>query len=181
MSNKNRNLIWIDLEMTGLDPDKNRIIEIATIVTDENLSVLCNGLDIVINQSNTQLSIMDKWNINTHTKNGLIEEVKSSVINEKTAENFTISFLKNWVNKKCSPMCGNNVYQDRLFLKKYMPSLEEYFHYRYIDVSSIKELLSRWNPDLSIEYAKKYKHRALSDIKESILELNYYRNNFIKH
>ncbi|MFP3014207.1 MAG: oligoribonuclease [Arsenophonus sp.] len=178
MENSENNLIWIDLEMTGLDPEQNRIIEIATIVTDSNLTILSEGPVISIHQSDNELR-MDEWNIKTHTKSGLINRVKCSQYNEKRAESVTISFLEKWLPKGVSPICGNSVAQDRRFLFKYMPELEKYFHYRYLDVSSLKELARRWKPDIFIGFTKKNTHQALEDIRESIAELVYYRQNFI--
>ncbi|BBA85332.1 oligoribonuclease [endosymbiont of Sipalinus gigas] len=171
----NKNLIWIDLEMTGLDPNICTIIEIATLITDYNLNILAKGPDLIIHQSNEKLSVMDKWNINTHTNSGLLNKVKNSNINEKYAEYKTIDFISKWVNYKKSPMCGNNVSHDRRFLYKYMPDLENYFHYRHLDVSSIKELIKICKPDSLINFKKKNLHRALSDIYESIKELIFYK------
>lgn len=179
MINKN-NLIWIDLEMTGLNPEENRIIEIATIVTNSNLSILSEGPVIAIYQSKEQLSIMDKWNINTHTKSGLISRVKSSKFNEKKAESMTISFLEKLVPIGVSPICGNTVAQDRRFLFKYMPKLEKYFHYRYLDVSSLKELVKRWKPNVLKKFDKKNTHKAIEDVRESISELIFYRKHVFK-
>ncbi|WMY96907.1 MAG: oligoribonuclease [Arsenophonus sp.] len=178
MLNKN-NLIWIDLEMTGLDPEKNRIIEIATVVTNSTLNILAEGPVISIKQSEKQLLLMNEWNQKNHNKNGLIKKVELSQYDEKKAELATILFLKKWVPIGVSPICGNSVAQDRRFLFKYMPTLEKYFHYRYLDVSSLKELAFRWKPNILIGFRKKKTHRALEDIKESIAELAYYRKNFI--
>ncbi|WMY96590.1 MAG: oligoribonuclease [Arsenophonus sp.] len=178
MLNKN-NLIWIDLEMTGLDPEKNRIIEIATVVTNSKLNILAEGPVISIKQSEKQLLFMNEWNQKIHNKSGLIKKVQLSKYDEKKAELATISFLEKWVPIGVSPICGNSVAQDRRFLFKYMPTLEKYFHYRYLDVSSLKELVFRWKPSILIGFTKKETHRALADIKESIAELAYYRKNFI--
>ncbi|BGI50859.1 MAG: oligoribonuclease [Arsenophonus endosymbiont of Ceratovacuna japonica] len=180
MVNSNKNLIWIDLEMTGLDPQQDRIIEIATIVTDLNLIILSEGPVIAIHQSMEQISLMNEWNIKTHTKNGLIDRIKFSQYDERKAELVTIEFLKKWLPSGVSPICGNSVAQDRRFLFKYMPDLERYFNYRYLDVSTLKELVSRWHPDILYYFRKKNTHKALEDIKESIAELSYYRKHFIK-
>ncbi len=178
-SNNNINLIWIDLEMTGLNPECNRIIEIATLVTDINLNILDEGPNIVLYQKDKYILNMDKWNYKTHLKNGLIKKVKNSKFNELIAQNLTINFLKKWVIKGCSPMCGNTVYQDRRFLFKYMPILESYFSYRYIDVTTIKLLLNNWIPNFN-NFIKLNKHIALLDIKESINELLFYKQFFKK-
>lgn len=179
MVNSNNNLIWIDLEMTGLDPQQDRIIEIATIVTDSNLTILSEGPVIAIYQSEQQLSLMDEWNAKTHTESGLIDRVKSSQYDEKKAELATITFLEKWLPMGVSPICGNSVAQDRRFLFEYMPELEKYFHYRYLDVSTLKELARRWKPDILHSFTKKNSHQALEDIRESIAELAYYRQHFI--
>ncbi|HGJ5875900.1 MAG TPA: oligoribonuclease [Arsenophonus sp.] len=180
MINSKNNLIWIDLEMTGLDPEQDRIIEIATIVTDSDLTILSEGPVIVIHQSEQQLSLMDEWNVRTHTESGLIGRVKTSQYDEKKAELATIAFLEKWIPMGVSPICGNSVGQDRRFLFKYMPELEKYFHYRYIDVSTLKELARRWKPNILSGFTKKNTHKALEDIRESIAELAYYRQHFIK-
>ncbi len=174
----NDNLIWIDLEMTGLNPDINRIIEIATIVTDKNLNILAEGPNIVVYQEDKCLDSMDDWNLRVHESTGLINKVKNSLISEFDAELFTINFLKKWIPKGFSPICGSTVGQDRRFLFKYMPDLESYFHYRYIDVSSLRELFKRWFPDI-LRFYKKTAHSALLDIKHSIRELIYYRGFFV--
>ncbi len=176
----NNNLIWIDLEMTGLNLEHNKIIEIATLITDINLNILDEGPNIVIYQEDKYILNMDKWNYNTHLNSGLIEKVKNSKFNELIAEKLTINFLKKWVIKGYSPMCGNTIYQDRRFLFKYMPTLESYFNYRYIDVSTIKLLLNNWIPNFK-NFIKFNKHKALLDIKESISELMYYKNFFKKY
>lgn len=174
-----QNLIWIDLEMTGLDPDKERIIEIATIVTDKDLNILAEGPVLVIHQSNELLNNMNEWCVKTHTSNGLIERVKNSKLTERAAELQTLDFLKKWVPKGVSPICGNSVAQDKRFLVNYMPELAEYFHYRHLDVSTLKELASRWKPEILNSFEKKNTHLALDDIRESIAELAHYRNTFI--
>ncbi|MGP1931798.1 MAG: oligoribonuclease [Arsenophonus sp. ET-DL12-MAG3] len=179
MINNENNLIWIDLEMTGLDPEQDRIIEIATIVTDSNLTILSEGPVIAIYQIDKLLLMMDRWNFKIHTESGLINRVKSSKYNEKKAELATISFLKKWLPIGVSPICGNSIAQDRRFLFKYMPELEKYFHYRYLDVSTLKELVRRWKPDILLGFRKENTHQALKDIRESISELSYYRQHFI--
>ncbi|QCI24604.1 oligoribonuclease [Buchnera aphidicola (Muscaphis stroyani)] len=176
---KNNNLIWIDLEMTGLNPSVHRIIEIATLVTDSNLNVISLGPVIAVHQNQQNISLMDKWNVRVHEKNGLIKRVKTSLYDERKAEAETIVFLKKWVPIKSSPMCGNSITQDRRFLFQYMPDLENYFHYRCIDVSTLKELVSRWNPVIFKRMKKKHTHTALQDIQESIKELNFYKKNFL--
>jgi oligoribonuclease len=173
------NLIWIDLEMTGLDPEKERIIEMATIVTDSNLNMIAEGPVFAIHQSDELLSTMDNWNTKQHTGSGLVSRVKSSHITEREAEEKTIAFLKQYVPSGKSPMCGNTVYQDRRFLTRYMPALEKYFHYRLLDVSTLKELSLRWAPKIYSGLQKESKHLALDDIRESIEELKYYRANLL--
>lgn len=176
--NKN-NLIWIDLEMTGLNPNKHKIIEVAVLITNKELDILSTQPTIAIFQNDTQLKLMNLWNQNIHFKNGLINRVQKSSYNEKLAEIKTISFLKKWVPKNTSPMCGNTVSKDRQFLFKYMPTLEKYFHYRQIDVSTIKELAIRWNPQLYKKFKKINNHQALSDLYESVKELKYYQKNWL--
>ncbi|WP_044470665.1 oligoribonuclease [Mannheimia massilioguelmaensis] len=176
----NQNLIWIDLEMTGLDPEQERIIEIATIVTDKDLNILAEGPVLAIHQSDELLNKMSDWCIKTHTENGLVERVKASKLTERAAELQTLDFLKKWVPKGVSPICGNSVAQDKRFLFKYMPELADYFHYRYLDVSTLKELARRWQPEVLNGFEKKATHLALDDIRESIAELVYYREHFIK-
>lgn len=180
MSKSENNLIWIDLEMTGLDPECDRIIEIATIVTDPQLNILAEGPVIAVHQSDEQLSLMDEWNTRTHTASGLVERVKVSSYDDNSAQKATLEFLEKWVPKGVSPICGNSVGQDRRFLYRYMPELEQYFHYRYLDVSTLKELARRWKPEILEGFKKKNTHQALDDIRESIAELAYYRNTFIK-
>ena len=178
MKNK-MNLIWLDLEMTGLSVESERIIEIATIVTDPFLNILAEGPVFAIHQSEDILSKMDEWNTRQHGKSGLISRVKESLITEEQAEKETIDFLKQYVDKGDSPLCGNSICLDRRFLLRYMPNLAYYFHYRQIDVSSIKELVARWKPELLSSLKKDSKHLALDDIKDSINELAYYREHFI--
>ncbi len=174
------NLIWIDLEMTGLDPKRDRIIEIATLVTDANLNVLAEGPVMAVYQSEAQLGLMDEWNVRTHTGSGLVERVKASTFDENAAQQATIEFLKKWVPAGKSPICGNSVGQDRRFLFNYMPELEAYFHYRYLDVSTLKELARRWKPEILAGFTKQGTHQALDDIRESVAELAYYRQHFIQ-
>lgn len=180
MSKSENNLIWIDLEMTGLDPERDRIIEIATIVTDSELNILAEGPVIAVHQSDEQLALMDDWNVRTHTASGLVERVKQSRFADAQAEKATIDFLEQWVPAGKSPICGNSVGQDRRFLFRYMPELEKYFHYRYLDVSTLKELARRWKPEMLSGFSKKNTHQALDDIRESIAELVYYREHFIQ-
>ena len=175
---KKTNLVWIDLEMTGLSPQNDRIIEIASIVTDIHLNVVAQGPAMVIHQSDERLDGMDDWNTKTHTENGLIDLVRSSIIDEDEAQRKTLAFLKKFATKKRSPLCGNAVCQDRRFLDRYMPEVSNYLHYRHLDVSTIKELAKRWRPDLTVEKQKNSNHRALDDILASIKELQHYRDNF---
>ena len=177
--NKKTNLIWIDLEMTGLVPEKDNIIEIATIVTDADLNVLAEGPSIAIHQDNKHLDSMDEWNTRQHNKSGLVQRVKESKISINEAEKQTLDFLMKYVDPDASPMCGNSICQDRRFLSNYMPKLEKFFHYRHIDVSTLKELAIRWKPDVVTTSFKQSKHLALSDIYDSINELKYYREHFI--
>ena len=172
------NLIWIDLEMTGLDPNKERIIEIATLVTDSDLNILAEGPNLVIAQPIGFLDGMDEWNQNQHGSSGLIEEVKNSNVTIQVAEIDTLEFISKYVGEKVSPMCGNTVSHDRRFLSKYMPRLESYFNYRHIDVSSFKEAAVRWMNEAQV-YEKKGSHRALGDIKESVAELKFYKELFM--
>ena len=172
------NLIWIDLEMTGLDPDKEKIIEIATLVTDSDLNIVAEGPNLIISQAKEILDSMDEWNQNQHGKSGLIEEVIESNITEQAAEIETLDFISKYVGEKISPMCGNTVSHDRRFLSKYMPRLEAYFNYRHIDVSSFKEVAVRWMNEAQV-YEKKGSHRALGDIKESVEELKFYKKIFM--
>ncbi len=174
------NLIWVDLEMTGLDPETDRIIEVAVVVTDANLNVLAEGPVYAIHQSDAVLNGMDAWNKGTHGRSGLIDRVKASNITEAMAEDALIDFLIDYVPKGKSPMCGNTICQDRRFMAKTMPRLEAFFHYRNLDVSTLKELARRWKPELIDGFKKQQKHTALADIMESIDELKYYREHFIK-
>ncbi len=180
MTQDSQHLIWIDLEMTGLDPDRDLIIEIATIVTDKNLNILAEGPVLAVHQSDEALAAMDEWNQTHHGQSGLIERVKASTINDQEAERLTLEFLEHWLPKNTSPMCGNSIGQDKRFLYRYMPNLEAFFHYRSIDVSTVKELAARWAPEVKDGFNKESKHQALDDIIESIEELRYYREHFIK-
>jgi oligoribonuclease len=180
MTQDSQHLIWIDLEMTGLNPDTDLIIEIATIVTDKNLNIVAQGPVLALHQSDEALAAMDEWNQTHHGQSGLIDRVKASTINNAEAERLTIEFLKHWVPENSSPICGNSIGQDRRFLYRYMPKLEAYFHYRSIDVSTLKELAARWAPEVKDGFNKESTHQALDDIIESIEELRYYREHFIK-
>ena len=174
------NLIWIDLEMTGLDPEKERIIEIATIVTDSKLNILAEGPAMAVHQGDALLNAMDDWNTEQHGGSGLVKRVRESTITERHAERETIDFLRQWVPEGASPMCGNSIGQDRRFLVKYMPQLEAYFHYRNLDVSSVKELARRWRPDVLEGVKKHSSHLAMDDIRDSINELIHYREHFFR-
>ena len=180
LTKSDQNLVWIDCEMTGLDPQTERLIEIAVIVTGPKLEPRIEGPVLVIHQSNEQLDKMDAWNKGTHGKSGLIEKVKSSVLTESQAENELLEFIGRYVPKASSPMCGNSIGQDRRFLVKYLPRLEAFFHYRNLDVSTLKELAKRWRPDVFSAFKKQQKHTALADVHESIDELIHYRENFLK-
>ena len=176
MPTKSKNMIWIDLEMTGLEPENHKVIEIATVVTDSQLNILSEGPVFAINQPESELAKMDDWCVRTHTRNGLLKRVKESNMKEEDAAAQTVAFLNQWVKKGDSPICGNSVGQDRRFLVRYMPELNDYFHYRCIDVSTIRELISRWKPDaLDKAHKRSGAHLALEDIRDSISELKYYR------
>jgi len=175
-----QNLIWIDLEMTGLNPDSDVIIEMATIVTDSQLNVLAEGPVIAVHQSDEILAGMDEWNTRQHGGSGLTQRVRESTILTAEAEALTLAFLEQWVPKGKSPICGNSICQDRRFLYRHMPTLEAYFHYRNLDVSTLKELAARWSPEIMSGFKKGGTHLALDDIRESIAELRYYREHFIK-
>lgn len=179
MSVSDTNLIWVDLEMTGLIPENDVIIEIASVVTDANLNVLATGPVYAINQPKSRLDAMDDWNTRQHGSSGLTERVISSDITTAQAEQETIEFLREWVPEGVSPMCGNSIGQDRRFMVRYMPELEAFFHYRNIDVSTIKELAKRWRPEVMEGFTKSGSHLALDDILESIGELQHYRGRFI--
>ncbi|HHF3261981.1 oligoribonuclease [Vibrio diabolicus] len=180
MSFSDQNLIWVDLEMTGLDPETHKIIEIASIVTDSELNILAEGPVLAIHQPEEELAKMDDWCTNTHTASGLVERVRNSKISEQDAVAQIIEFLEKWVPKGTSPICGNSIGQDRRFLYKHMPELEEFFHYRYVDVSTLKELARRWQPEVLNGFTKQGTHLALDDIRESIAELKYYRGTIFK-
>ncbi|MCR9351752.1 oligoribonuclease [Vibrio alginolyticus] len=180
MSFSDQNLIWVDLEMTGLDPETHKIIEIASIVTDSELNILAEGPVLAIHQPEEELAKMDDWCTNTHTASGLVERVRNSQISEQDAVAQTIEFLEKWVPKGASPICGNSIGQDRRFLYKHMPELEEFFHYRYVDISTLKELARRWQPEVLNGFTKQGTHLALDDIRESIAELKYYRGTIFK-
>ena len=172
------NLIWIDLEMTGLDTETEAIIEIATLVTDKDLNVLAEGPVMAIHQPETMLAGMDEWNTRQHGQSGLTERVRNSTTTLAEAEQATLAFLKQFLDERQSPMCGNSICQDRRFLARQMPSLEAFFHYRNLDVSSVKEIIRRWRPELIKGFNKQSSHLAMSDIKDSIAELTYYRDVF---
>ena len=175
-----QNLVWIDMEMTGLDPEENVVLEIATIVTDKDLNVLAEGPVIAIHQSEEELGKMDDWNVNTHTKSGLVARVKASEYDEAKAVAETLAFIRQWVPERTSPLCGNSIGQDRRFMVKHMGELEAFFHYRNVDVSTIKELVRRWQPELLEKFTKSGSHQALDDIRESIAELQFYRAHVFK-
>ncbi len=175
-----QNLVWIDMEMTGLDPEENVVLEIATIVTDKDLNVLAEGPVIAIHQSDEELAKMDEWNVNTHTKSGLVARVKASQHDEAKAVAETLDFIRQWVPERTSPLCGNSIGQDRRFMVKHMSDLEAFFHYRNVDVSTIKELVRRWQPELLDQFKKSGTHQALDDIRESIAELQFYRSHVFK-
>lgn len=180
LAKSDQNLIWLDCEMTGLYPDIDRIIEIAVVVTGPQLELRVEGPVFVIHQSDAQLEQMDAWNKGTHGRSGLIDKVKASRLTEEEVQEQLISFLSQYVPKNGSPMCGNSIGQDRRFLVKYMPQLEAYFHYRNLDVSTLKELSKRWRPDIHSAFKKQQKHTALADVHESIDELEHYRDHFLK-
>ena len=179
LSSSDQNLVWIDLEMTGLLPDRDRIIEIAVVVTDPQLSVRIEGPVLAVHQSDAVLDGMDNWNKGTHGKSGLTARVRASLIDEVAAQAQVIDFLKQYVPKGKSPMCGNSICQDRRFMARHMPELEAFFHYRNVDVSTLKELARRWKPDILAGFKKAQAHTALADIQESIEELAYYREHFL--
>ncbi len=180
LSKSDKNLVWLDCEMTGLNPEVDRIIEIAVIVTGPNLEQRTEGPVLVIHQSDAQLNLMDAWNKGTHGKSGLIDKVKASTTTEDEAQAQLIAFLSQYVPANVSPMCGNSIGQDRRFLVKYMPKLEAFFHYRNLDVSTLKELSKRWKPEIYASFKKQQRHTALADVHESIDELEHYRTHFLK-
>ena len=179
MAISDNNLVWVDMEMTGLIPEVDRVIEIATIVTDSHLSVLAEGPVIAIKQPDAVLEAMDEWNTRTHSASGLVERVRLSAVSEQMASDMTLDFLREWVLEGMSPMCGNSICQDRRFMARHMPALEKYFHYRNLDVSTLKILAQRWRPDLP-DLPKQGAHQALADIRESIEELRHYRTHFLR-
>ena len=180
LAKSDQNLVWLDCEMTGLDPERDRLIEIAVVVTGPNLEPRVEGPVLVIHQSDAQLNLMDAWNKGTHGKSGLIDKVKASQTTEAAAEQELLDFIGKYVPRQASPMCGNSIGQDRRFLVKYMPKLEAYFHYRNLDVSTLKELARRWKPEVYASFKKKQLHTALADVHESIDELAHYREQFLK-
>jgi len=179
MQNAN-NLIWVDMEMTGLDPEQDVVIEIATIITDSELNTLAEGPVIAVRQSEARLDGMDEWNTTHHTGSGLVDRVKASQHDEQRATEETVAFLEQWVPRGASPMCGNTICQDRRFMARHLPQLEAYFHYRNLDVSTLKILMQRWRPELESGFTKTGTHLALDDIRESIGEMRYYREHFLR-
>lgn len=179
MTVKDQRLVWLDMEMTGLDPEKERIIEVAVVVTEADLTVVAEGPVLVIHQSDALLDAMDNWNKGTHGRSGLIDKVKASTLTESEAEDILLDFLKLHVPAGKSPLCGNTISQDRRFMYKYMPRFETFFHYRNLDVSTLKELARRWKPEVVKSFVKHSKHEALADIYESIEELKHYREHFM--
>ena len=179
MAISDHNPDWVDMEMTGLIPEVDRVIEIATIVTDSHLNVLAEGPVIAIKQPDAALEAMDEWNTRTHAASGLVERVRSSAVSEQMASDMTLDFLKEWVPEGTSPMCGNSICQDRRFMARHMPALEKYFHYRNLDVSTLKILAQRWRP-AQPDLPKQGAHQALADIRESIVELRHYRTHFLR-
>ena len=175
-----RRLVWLDMEMTGLNPDSDTILELAMVVTDADLQVVAESASWAVHQSDGVLAGMDEWNTKTHGASGLIDRVRSSDLDMRAVEAAAIDFMKDWIAKGVSPMCGNSICQDRRFMARYMPALERWFHYRNLDVSTVKELCRRWRPDLAGQVQKTGAHTALADIHESIEELRYYRQHFIK-
>lgn len=173
-------LVWLDMEMTGLDPERERIIELAVVITDNELVTIAESPVWVVHQPETQLDAMDDWNKNTHGRSGLLDRVRASVLDELMVESAALAFIQAYVPKETSPMCGNSIGQDRRFMVRYMPQLEAWFHYRNLDVSTLKELCRRWKPEVAKGFVKRSDHTALADIRESIEELKYYREHFIK-
>lgn len=179
MAQNTNHLVWLDMEMTGLDPERERIIELAMIVTDSELNVLAESPSWAVHQSEALLDAMDAWNKGTHGRSGLIERVRASTLDESAAETLALDFVRQYVPKGASPLCGNTIGQDRRFMVRYMPRLESWFHYRNLDVSTLKELCKRWKPEVAKGFVKRSAHTALADIRESIEELRYYRQHFI--
>ncbi|MCX7269051.1 MAG: oligoribonuclease [Burkholderiales bacterium] len=180
LGKNDNNLVWLDCEMSGLDPEKERLLEIAVVITGPDLTPRVEGPVLVIHQSNELLAGMDAWNKGTHGKSGLIDKVKASTLTEAQAEEQLIEFIKKYVSKGVAPMCGNTIGQDRRFLLKYLPKLEGWFHYRNLDVSTLKELSKRWKPEVYASFKKQQSHTALADVHESIDELAHYREHFLK-
>jgi oligoribonuclease len=180
MAQDQNHLVWVDMEMTGLDPEQNRIIEVALVVTNAALEVVAEAPVLVVHQSDAELDKMDNWNRSTHGKSGLTDKVKASGLDEAAVEAQLLAFMKDYVPERVSPMCGNSVCQDRRFMARWMPGLEAWFHYRNLDVSTLKELCRRWTPEVAKGFVKSQKHEALADIHESIAELRYYREHFLK-
>jgi oligoribonuclease len=180
LARSDQNLVWLDCEMTGLDPERDRIIEIAVVVTGPNLEPRIEGPVIVVHQTDAQLDLMDAWNKGTHGKSGLTDKVRASTVDEQQAEGELLDFIGRYVPRQASPLCGNSIGQDRRFLVKYMPKLEAYFHYRNLDVSTLKELAKRWRPDVYAAFKKRQLHTALADVHESIDELAHYREHFLR-
>ena len=180
MAQNDTHLVWVDMEMSGLDPDKDVVLEVALVVTDKDLNLVEEGPVLVVHQSDAVLDAMDSWNKSTHGKSGLIDKVKASPLSEADVENQMIEFMKLYVGERKSPMCGNSICQDRRFMARHLPKLEAYFHYRNLDVSTLKELAARWRPELKDGFKKANSHTALADIQESIEELKYYREHFIR-
>jgi oligoribonuclease len=173
------NLIWVDMEMTGLNPDLDRVIEVATVVTDSNLNTLAEGPVIAVHQSDATLAAMDEWNTRQHNQSGLVERVRDSSYDEARATRATLAFLEEWTPRGASPMCGNSICQDRRFMARHLPDLETWFHYRNLDVSTLKILVQRWRPELAAGVKKAGAHLALDDIRDSIEEMRYYREHFL--
>jgi len=177
---RSKTLIWLDMEMTGLEPDSDRIIEIATLVTDADLNIIAEGPVLAVHQSDEALAAMDEWNQRTHGGSGLVARVRASTTDDAAAEQLTLEFLRQYADPRSSPLCGNSIHQDRRFMVRYMPQLEAFFHYRNLDVSTVKELARRWRPELPAGFVKTGTHQALDDIHESINELKYYREHFFR-
>lgn len=177
---RGKTLIWLDMEMTGLEPDSDRIIEIATLVTDADLNIIAEGPVLAVHQSDEELAAMDEWNQRTHGGSGLVARVRASTTDDAAAEQMTLEFLRQYADPRSSPLCGNSIHQDRRFMVRYMPQLEAFFHYRNLDVSTVKELARRWRPELPAGFVKTGTHQALDDIHESINELEYYREHFFR-